>query len=183
MVGPTSPTRTSEAPDPLDGLAAMPKAELHLHLDGSVFPETALDLARSRAVDAPRTLGAMRDALIAPPHGASQAELLRAFDLPIALMQDAEALERITLELVAAKAAEGVRYMEIRWGPSLHLARGLSLRDGIAAVARGAAAGARAAGAVVRLIATALRSHDPGANAEMADVAASFRDAGLTGFD
>ena len=35
-------------------VAAMPKAELHLHLDGSVRPETALDLARTRGVDAPR---------------------------------------------------------------------------------------------------------------------------------
>ena len=48
---------------------------------------------------------------------ADQAELLRAFDLPIALMQDAEALERITSELVETKAADGVRYVEIRWGP------------------------------------------------------------------
>ena len=69
-----------------------------------------------------------------------QAELLRAFDLPIALMQDAEALERITAELVETKAAEGVRYVEIRWGPLLHVAGGLSLADGIAAVVRGAPA-------------------------------------------
>ena len=68
----------------------------------------------------------------------SQAELLRAFDLPIALMQDAEALERITAELVETKAAENVRYVEIRWGPLLHVARGLSLADGIAAVCAGA---------------------------------------------
>ena len=74
---------------------------------------------------------------------ADQAELLRAFDLPIALMQDAEALERITAELVETKAADNVRYVEIRWGPLLHVARGLSLADGIAAVCAGAADAAR----------------------------------------
>ena len=82
----------------------------------------------------------MAAALIAPMPCASQAELLRAFDLPIALMQDAEALERITTELVETKAADGVRYLEIRWGPLLHVAGGLSLADGIAAVCAGARA-------------------------------------------
>jgi len=47
-------------------------------------------------------------------------------------MQDAEALERVAAELVETKAAENVRYLEIRWGPRLHVARGLSLVDGIA---------------------------------------------------
>ena len=56
-------------------------------------------------------------------------------------MQDAEALERITTELVETKAADGVRYLEIRWGPLLHVAGGLSLADGIAAVCAGARAG------------------------------------------
>ena len=49
-------------------------------------------------------------------------------------------LERITLELVETKAADGVRYVEIRWGPRLHVSRGLSLADGIAAVCAGARA-------------------------------------------
>ena len=61
-------------------------------------------------------------------------------------MQDAEALERITAELVEAKAADNVRYVEIRWGPLLHVARGLSLADGIAAVCRGANAAAARTG-------------------------------------
>ena len=81
----------------------------------------------------------MYDALVAPERTASQAELLERFDLPIALLQDADALERVTVELVEAKAADGVRYVEIRWGPALHTQRGLSLADGIAAVCRGAA--------------------------------------------
>ena len=164
-------------------LEAMPKAELHLHLDGSVRVGTALELARTRGVDAPATWREMFDALVAPARCRDQAELLRAFDLPIALMQDAEALERITTELVESKAAENVRYVEIRWGPLLHVARGLPLADGIEAVVRGAEAGAASTGTVVRLLATALRSHDPADNVRLAEAASRFRDRGLTGWD
>jgi adenosine deaminase len=162
---------------------SMPKAELHLHLDGSLRIDTALELARSRDVDAPGDWAGMFGALVAPERCTDQAELLRAFDLPIALMQDAEALERITFELVAAKAADGVRYVEIRWGPLLHVARGLPLADGIAAVCRGARLGAERTGTVVRLICTALRSHDPAGNVVLAETAARFRNEGLTGWD
>jgi adenosine deaminase len=161
----------------------MPKAELHLHLDGSTRVDTALELARTRGVEAPRDVAAMRAALVAPAIGASQAELLRAFDLPIALMQDAEALARVTAELVESKAADRVRYVEIRWGPLLHVRRGLSLEDGIAAVCTGATEAAARTGTTVRLTCTALRSHDPADNVALAQVAARFLDRGLTGFD
>jgi adenosine deaminase len=164
-------------------LEAMPKAELHLHLDGSLRIGTALDLARSRGIDAPTTWRDMFDALVAPMPCRDQAELLRAFDLPIALMQDAEALERITVELVESKAADGVRYVEIRWGPLLHVARGLSLEDGIDAVVRGAERAAARTGTVVRLIATALRSHEPTDNIRLAETASRFRARCLTGWD
>ena len=164
-------------------IEAMPKAELHLHLDGSVRVGTALELARTRGVEAPTTWRDMFAALVAPMPCKDQAELLRAFDLPIALMQDAEALERITAELVESKAAEGVRYVEIRWGPLLHVARGLSLDDGIDAVVRGAERASAATGTVVRLIATALRSHDPDDNLRLAEAASRFRARGLTGWD
>jgi adenosine deaminase len=164
-------------------IEAMPKTEVHLHLDGSLRIDTAIDLARTRGVEAPLDRAGMASALIAPMPCADQAELLRAFDLPIALMQDAAALERITAELVETKAADGVRYLEIRWGPLLHVSRGLSLADGIAAVCAGARDAASRAGITVRLICTALRSHDPAANVTLAETAARFREQGLTGWD
>ncbi len=178
------PARATLSGPPLRRLVeTMPKAELHLHLDGSLRVDTALELARTRGVDGPRDWAGMFDALVAPERCRDQAELLRAFDLPIALMQDAEALERITTELVEAKAAEHVRYVEIRWGPLLHVAGGLSLADGIAAVCRGAAEAGGRTGTVVRLICTALRSHDPADNLVLAETAVRFRDQGLIGWD
>ena len=125
----------------------------------------------------------MFDALVAPERCRDQAELLERFDLPIALMQDADALERIAYELIETKAADNVRYVEVRWGPLLHVARGLSLADGIAAVVRGTRAAADRHGIVARLIATALRSHDPADNVTLAETAARFRGNGLVGFD
>ena len=81
------------------------------------------------------------------------------------------------------KANDNIRYVEIRWGPRLHLRRGLPLVDGIAAVCAGAGAAAARAGIHVSLISTALRSHDPDDNVELARVAAMFRDRGLRGWD
>src|SRR5919106_4398966 len=112
---PAAPTGLEPATSRL--IEAMPKAELHLHLDGSVRVGTALELARARGIDAPTTWQGMFDVLVAPMPCRDQAQLLEAFELPIALMQDAEVLERIARELVESKAAEGVRYVEIRWGP------------------------------------------------------------------
>lgn len=162
---------------------SMPKAELHLHLDGSLRAETALELARTRGVDAPTTYAGMRAALVAPPRVADQAELLRAFDLPIALLQDAEALERAAADLVEDKARDNVRYVEIRWGPLLHTAKGLRGRDVVAATLRGTREAAGRHGIEVRLIATLLRSHDPAANRAFIDDAAAFLDEGLVAVD
>jgi adenosine deaminase len=164
----------------------MPKAELHLHLDGSLRPATALALAQTRQhgiSDMPSDLAGMRARLVAPERCLDQAHLLRAFDLPIALLQDEEALERSAAELVEDVAAEGTVYAEIRWAPSLHLAHGLPLHAGIAAVVRGSRRAARAAGIEVRLIAVALRTHSPEMATAMTRVALDFVADGLTGFD
>lgn len=179
------PPEAQPCPRPPDAgfLRRLPKAELHLHLDGSLRPATALRLARQRRLDDGMSLTVMRARLRAPMPCRDQAGLLAAFDLPIALLQDAEALERVTHELVEDVATDGTTYAEIRWAPSLHTRRGLSTRDGIAAVVAGARSGAAATGVVVRLIAVALRTLDPEDEATMARVAAGFRADGVVGFD
>jgi adenosine deaminase len=149
-------------------------------------PETALELARQRrpaGAPARLDLDSMRAALVAPPRCRDQAELLRAFDLPVALLQDVEALERCTHELVEDVAGDGTRYVEIRWAPSLHLDRGLGLEEGIAAVARGAATGQRASGVVARLIVVVLRTHPLDTAMAVARAAVGHLADGVVGFD
>ena len=78
-------------------IQAMPKAELHLHLDGSLRVDTALDLARTRGIDAPRDWAGMSAALIAPMPCRDQAELLarvRPADRPDAGRRGARADHR-----------------------------------------------------------------------------------------
>ena len=156
-------------------LRALPKAELHQHLDGSLRPETAVELAAE--IDMALSLDEARSRMIGPTRCRDQAELLGFFDLPIALLQTREALERVTRELVEDLASDGITYAEIRWAPRLHLERGLSVRDVIEAVAMSVAGAAALHGPgtpLIGLIVTAMRSHPPAANAVLARTAAEF---------
>ncbi|MGH2468266.1 MAG: adenosine deaminase [Candidatus Limnocylindrales bacterium] len=188
-----------------DRFRRLPKAELHLHLDGALRPVTALELGQERRLveTAGLDLAGIERALVAPLPCRDQAELLRAFDLPLAILQDAEALERAAHELVLDLATDGIVYAEIRWAPGLHTRRGLDLREGTAAVMRGARAGVAAVAAVaraasssptatgtgaeppiaIRLIAVAMRSAAPAESERIARLAATFSGEGLTGFD
>jgi len=164
-------------------IGGLPKAELHLHLDGALRPETAVELAKVAGI--PLAIEEARRRMIAPAHGVDQAALLSYFDLPIALLQTADALERVTSELITDLADDNVRYAEIRWAPRLHLQAGLSVAEVIEAVARGIgrAAAQRGPGVpLVGLIVVAMRSDPPGANVELARTAAGFGPP-VVGFD
>ena len=164
-------------------LRPLPKAELHQHLDGSMRPATAVELAQ--AIGMELTLEDARRRMVGPERCADQAELLTFFDLPISLLQTAEALERVTGELIDDLADDGIRYAEIRWAPRLHLERGLSVAAVIEAVARGVAARAASPGStmpLVALIVTAMRSHPPAANVELARIAGEIGHP-VVGFD
>ncbi len=166
-----------------DEFRSLPKAELHQHLDGSMRPETAAELADAAGIEL--TIDEARRRMAGPERCASQAELLTYFDLPISLLQTEGALERVSAELVEDLAADGIRYAEIRWAPRLHLDDGLGVRAVIDAVSAGVARGIRNAGAgapLVGLIVTAMRSHPPAANVELARTAGAAG-APIVGFD
>jgi adenosine deaminase len=163
---------------------AIPKAELHLHLDGSVRPATVLQLAKQNGVPLPsEDLNKLRDFLEANDNTASLVEYISFFELPIAVLQTIPALERATYELCEDLAKDNVRYAEIRYGPWLHVQRGLSLTDVIRAVLTGWSEGRKAFGLEGGIIATALRDMPPAQNLALAQVAGRFVSEGVIGFD
>jgi adenosine deaminase len=163
---------------------ALPKAELHLHLDGSVRPATVLDLATTDGVPLPTTdLPRLRAHLEATDDTPSLTAYIAFFDLQIAVMQTVPALERITYELCLDLAADGVRYAEIRYAPWLHVTRGLSLADVMRATLNGLHAGQAETGLAGGLIITALRTMPPDQNVDLAEAAGRLVGEGVVGFD
>ncbi len=122
---------------PLDVIRALPKTDLHVHLDGSLRESTLIELARERGVKLPSETVEGLNELVFRPHYASLAEYLHGFALTGAVMKDAEALERIAYELAWDNIDEGVRYIEVRFAPQLHTHKDFSFREVLRAVDRG----------------------------------------------
>jgi len=120
-----------------DFLRAIPKTDLHLHLDGSLRIETLIELAHDAGVALPaNSVQGLRDTVFKDQY-ASLEEYLRGFALTTAVMQSDAALFRIAYELMLDNAAEGVRYIEVRFAPQLLMSEKMSYGQVMDAVDRG----------------------------------------------
>jgi len=164
-------------------LQALPKVLLHEHLDGSIRPQTILELAKDSGYT---HLPTSDPAALAGwfHQGANQGDLgvyLRGFAHTIAVTQTAEALERVAYEQVEDLKNDGVVYFETRFAPIFHTKRGLTNMDVVYAVLRGLERGRREFKIPVGLIVCAMR--DMRISLEIAELAVDFRDRGVVGFD
>lgn len=115
----------------------LPKADVHLHLDGSLRPQTVLDLARENGVSLPsQTVDGLYE-LVFKEQYENLTEYLNGFAYTVAVLQTAEALERAAYELMEDNILEGCRYVEVRFAPQLHVRDGLSYEQVMAAVDAG----------------------------------------------
>jgi adenosine deaminase len=93
-------------------LVALPKAELHLHLEGAIRPSTAAELSERHGLPAPRT-GTF----------ANLAEFVAAYEAARDLVCDLDDLQRISRELVQDAAARGVVWSEVHVVPPTYAGR------------------------------------------------------------
>jgi adenosine deaminase len=118
-------------------VAELPKTDLHVHLDGSLRIPTLIDLAREQRIELPSYTEAGLRETVYKERYSSLADYLKGFRYTVAVMQTAEAIERIAAELAEDNQAEGVRYLEVRFAPQLHVRPGLDAVQVLAAVDRG----------------------------------------------
>jgi adenosine deaminase len=164
-------------------LARLPKAELHVHLDGALRPETMLALARDAGITLPASEAETLRRFMVVRDARNLEDYLQRFELTIQLLQTPEAIERVAYEMVEDAARDQVRYLEVRYCPWLSCRQGLTLDEVIAAERRGLARGERDFGVRTGIINCALRQHDPAQSAEIARHSVRGKAHGVVGFD
>lgn len=117
-----------------DFIQAMPKVELHVHLEGAIQPETLLALAHRNQVTLPATTVA----------GLREWYQFRDFDHFIEIylaisrcLRTADDLELIAREFLRGQAAQNIRYSEVTFTPyTLYSINGVAFADQLAAINR-----------------------------------------------
>ena len=161
----------------------LPKAELHVHLDGCLRPSTMLELARQAGITMPAGDPEALRAYMLVDNAHNLEEFLTRFDVTIALLQTPEAIERVAYEMVEDAARDNLRYLEVRYCPALSTREGLSLDEVIFAERRGFARGERDFGVRTAIINCSLRHLAPDVSLEIAEHSVRMRPHGVVGFD
>jgi adenosine deaminase len=148
---------------------ALPKAELHLHLEGAIRPETARELAERYGRPMPRT-GRFADL----------AEFVVAYEQARDLIGSLDDLRRVAAEVLTTARENGVVWTEVHLIPMTYAGRLGPEEAVVEAVLDGLAAGSDAA-AGAGLIIGVNRMLPPAAADRSLELALAYRDRGVVG--
>jgi adenosine deaminase len=137
----------------------MPKVELHVHLEGSVRPETLLKLAKKNRISLPAdTVEGLQNwyKFVNFPH------FIDIYIKVSECMQTPDDLELVTREFLEGQAAQNILYTEATYTAYTHLhQKGLAFADQLAAINRARAWGEAALGVQMNLIVDIAREVSP----------------------
>ena len=154
-------------------LAAMPKAELHLHIDGSLRPARLLELARKHGLRLPY---------------ASEAEIIAAYDfedlqsfldlyyLGASVLRDADDFYALMSDYLAVCREQAIVHCEIMVEPQTYLPQSVGLETVLAGFDRAIAEAESGWGQSVFLILSFLRHLPESDCLEMLEAAKPFRE-------
>jgi adenosine deaminase len=135
-------------------IRGLPKAELHLHIEGTLEPELAFELAAKHGVTLPY---ASVEALRRAYEFADLQSFLDIYYAGAAVLRDEEDFYALTAAYLHKMAAQGVVHVEIFFDPQTHTARGVTMATMLGGIRRGLLDAERAAGISFRVILCFLR--------------------------
>jgi adenosine deaminase len=110
----------------------MPKVELHVHLEGSIQPETLLELARRNRLRLPVST---IEGLQAWYQFRDFDHFVEIYNIMSSSIRSTEDIEFVAREFLSGQAAQGIRYSEVTYTPFTHYrSKGLAFRDQLAAL-------------------------------------------------
>lgn len=166
-------------------LHALPKVDLHRHLEGSLRLETLAEIAREHGIDLPSyDIEHLRPYVQITDDPPDFQRFLEKFQLLRRFYTTREAVQRVAYEAVIDAAFDNVRYLELRFNPAaLAQAQGFSFEEVTEWVADSVNRAQTDAGITVKLLCTVVR-HETLRNAEaIIAVALAFRHRGVVGVD
>jgi len=175
---------SSRSQPSIDFLNALPKTDLHVHLDGSLRLSTVRELSHKFGLEYNfQTDEDVRAVCQVPEECESLVDYLKVFDITLQLMQNEPELTRIARELAEDAHRENVRYLEVRYSPLLHTNNGLNYDQIAAAVQKGLAQAQRRLGIQSGQILCGIRHISAESSLDLAELAVRWRGRGVVGFD
>ena len=132
----------------------IPKAELHVHLEGTAPPALIRRIARRNGVEVPEGVFKTDDEFA----WTDFLHFLRTYDLAASVIRTQEDYREVAYEYLAACAAEGAVYVELIASPDHAAAAGLSDAEHYAAIAQGIDDARADHGIEARIIVAAIRN-------------------------
>ncbi len=158
--------------------------DLHLHLDGSVSPELAFELARQNGISLPvNSLDRLASRMKADTDCNDLNQYLSCFDVVLPILQTSAALRAAARDLAERLSKQGLFYAEIRFAPQLHQKRGLSQEEAVEAVLDGLFQAARNNVPRFRLLLCCMRGGATEANRQTVRCAKRYFAYGVAGLD
>jgi len=160
------------------------KAELHLHLDGSMRTSTILDAFKEYNI---KNEGYeeknIEKYLSADESTVSLSEYLTKFDIPLIVLQYKNVIERTAYELFETLYFENYIYAEVRFAPHLHTLKGLTLEEIVESVLNGAYAANKKYKIEYGIILCIMRHMDLKYAYEILNLAETYKNKGVVGID
>jgi adenosine deaminase len=168
-----------------DGLEALPKVDLHRHLEGSLRVDTLMEIAHEHSLTLPMSVMRL-DRMVQIQKGEpfTFENFLAKFNVLRLFYRSPEVITRVTYEAIEEAARDNVRYLELRFTPvALSRAERFPLSEVVDWVCEAARDAAAKLGITVRLICSVNRHESPELAEQVAWIAAERLSQGIVGLD